>query len=396
MKITKSMLAIVTIICLGVLLAFLILQPGKSSQVGKSEESHEEGHHEDSGIHMSTDALRQADIQMAPIQPALLVQQLTLSGEITLNSDQLSHVIAPLSGTVSEVKKTLGAPVKKDELLAVVQSRELGELKANYIANSKRVDFAKTILSREESLWKKGISTQQEFITAKRAHVEATLDFDLATQKLRVLGLSAHQISRLAHDSGQLTRLEIRSPLSGTVVEKHLNMGEVKEGNAELFVVADMRNVWAMITVYAKDIATVRKGQTVMVQAPGQSVTQKGVISYISPMIDPKTRSTVARINLTNTNSLWQPGLYIQAKVTERQTQVPLAVKKEALQTIDGITSIFVQQGDEFKAVPVRTGREDASMIEIISGVTAGTVYVAKNAFILKAESKKSEAEHEH
>ncbi len=397
MTFNKQSIAIITIICGGALLAFLILQLGKSPQAIESEDHHEDEHQEHSAIHLSEEAIQQADIQTELVQPAILKQTVPLSGEITLNTDQLTHVVSPVEGMISEVKKTLGDSVKKGDLLAVLQSRELGELKATYLATLKRLEFEETLLTREEGLWKKGISTEQSFITAKKDQVEAVLAFDLAKQKLRVLGLSPAQMTGLKNQAdGNLTRLEIRSPLSGTVVEKHLSLGEVREANSELFVVADMSQVWANITLYTKDLDQVKKGQSVLVHYPDHAVTQTATISYISPIIDPKTRSTVARIKLVNQHGLWHPGLYIQVQITKKQIPVRLAVKKEAIQIIDGIPSLFIRDGDAFESVPITTGRQDTNQIEILSGVTTNTRYVTKNAFILKAEAKKSEAAHEH
>jgi cobalt-zinc-cadmium efflux system membrane fusion protein len=115
----------------------------------------------------------------------------------------------------------------------------------------------------------------------------------------------------------------------------------------------------------------------------------QGTLSYLAPIIGEQTRTTPARVVLSNTEGLWRPGLFVTGRITVENVSVPLRVTKEAVLILDGKPSVFVKVGDEFEPQPVTTGRVNDKYIEIVSGLTQGQIYVAKGAYILKLEANK-------
>lgn len=189
---------------------------------------------------------------------------------------------------------------------------------------------------------------------------------------------------------------EVRSLVSGTIIEKHITLGEFVRDDSDIYVVADLSSVWAIISVYAKYLPQIRPGLQVDLTASGVEETAGGVIDYVGPIIGEATRTGRARVVLPNPRGAWQPGLFVTAKVAVESVTLPLAVPDEALQSVGGEPSVFVRTSEGIEARAVRTGRSDGRTVEILEGLAAGETYVAANSFLLKAELGKSEAEHQH
>ena len=188
-----------------------------------------------------------------------------------------------------------------------------------------------------------------------------------------------------------LTEYEVRSLIDGTVVEKHLSLGEIVEDNSHGFVVADLSNVWAMLKLYQKDLAYVKTGQTVLISAGRDLPQSEGKIAYISPVIDELTRTAEARVVLGNPNGFWKPGLFVTGQITTSDINVDLAVPKTAVELYEGMLVVFVQTPVGFVPRAVKSGRTNETIVEIIAGLKPGDTYVSKGGFTIKAELQKGE-----
>ncbi len=189
---------------------------------------------------------------------------------------------------------------------------------------------------------------------------------------------------------------DVSSMIDGVVIEKHVALGEFVRDDADIFVVANLSSVWVNISVYARFLTDVKRGQKVRITTAGLGETAAGVIDYIGPIVGETTRTGVARVVLPNPERAWQPGLFVTAHIMVSEARVAVAAPDAAIQTIEGSDVVFVKTGDAFAARPVVTGRRSHELVEIVSGLTPGEVYVTEGSFIFKAEFGKSEAGHEH
>ncbi len=189
---------------------------------------------------------------------------------------------------------------------------------------------------------------------------------------------------------------DVVSMVDGTVIEKHVALGEFVRDDADIFVVADLSTVWINISVYARFLTDVRRGQRVRIASPGVDATTTATIDYVGPIVGESTRTGVARVVLANPDRIWQPGLFVTAHIAVSEAKVAVAVPDGAVQTLGGQDVVFVRRMNEFTARPVVVGRRGGEMIEIVEGLAPGEDYVADGSFIFKAELGKSEAAHEH
>jgi len=347
-------------------------------------------HDEERVVRLSDKEIDEFGIKIGTAQPGKLNTYITFPGEIVINADKLVHVVPRISGVVQEVFKNVGDHVRSGEVVAVLDSREIAEAKAIFLVARKRVGLAKAIYKREDNLWKQQISSEQDYLEAKQALAEARIELSLAERKLHNLGFSDKYISQLSDQKHiSLTRYEIISPHAGTVIEKHITLGEALDGEAGIYMIADMRNVWVDLKIYQKDLPFVEKGQSVLISAGHGIADATGEISYISPIVNEQTRTALARVILTNPDGRWRPGLFVNGKIKLKAIDLPLVVSKTALQMVEGKTSVFVKRSEGFEPKPVTTGRSDDTHIEIISGMTTGERYVMEGAFTLKSELQK-------
>ena len=351
----------------------------------------EEDKHEEEGVvKLSDKEMKEFGIVIDKAGPGKLSRYITLSGEIAINSDRMAHIVPRVGGVVRDVRKKLGDMVKKGEVMAVLESRELADAKAAFFAAKERRMLAETNFKREKALWEKKISSEQVYLNAKLALAETGIELRSSEQKLRALGFSDSDLSRLADaPDSTFTFYEITAPFGGTVIEKHITLGEVLKNDSEAYVIADLRSVWVNLDLYQKDLPLVKNGDTVIISAGSGIPDVTGKISYIGPIVREQTRTALARVVLPNKKSLLRPGLFINAKVTVEQVEVSLLVRKTAIQNIDNKPVVFILDEDGFEPRPVVVRRSDALNAEITSGITAGQQYVVKGAFTLKAQLAK-------
>jgi cobalt-zinc-cadmium efflux system membrane fusion protein len=398
-KTTIHWIPAVAVLALALFMAFATA----GCDTGVTEERHDEaeevdehaGHDhgadaEEAGLTLSSRDRADAGIELATAGHGRLNLHTRLLGEVRLNEERMSHVVPPVPGVVRAVSVRIGDEVRAGQLLAVLSSRELAEARAQYLGSRGRRELAVIAYEREKELWEREILAEQDYLDAKQALSEADIEFQTAEQTLHALGVSDDELSTLtaSHEAGALTRHELRAPISGTVIELHLALGETVGEDSDVLTIADLSTVWIDLDVPQIDLGSVREGQRITISASGIGIPDAtAVIDFVSPVIDEKTRTTLARVEIPNVGGHWRPGLFVTAHAASEQLEVPVMVPKDAVQSLEGETVVFVPEGDAFESVPVVLGRSNGTHVEIVSGLGQGERYVVEGAFALKAES---------
>jgi len=345
-------------------------------------------------VSMDDAMAKAAGIEVRVAGPARIRSTLQLQGEIQFNQDRVAHVVPRLAGVVTRSAKNLGDAVRKGELLAVLESQMLADLKSEHLATQGRLELALENFEREKRLWEEKVSARQDYLASRQTLAEAQIAHRNAEQKLLALGLTHERVMR--SDAGALTHFEIRSPIDGVVTEKHLGVGEAVKEDANIFTIADLSTVWAEMTIYPKDLASVRLGQKVVVRASALDAQAAGTVSYVGSLIGEQTRSAKARVTLPNPKRSWRPGLFVSVDLVQEETEVPVAVAVDAVQGHRDGKIVFGRFGEHFEARPVELGRGDGKLVEIVGGLAPGTPYAATGSFVLKADLGKAGASHDH
>ncbi len=186
----------------------------------------------------------------------------------------------------------------------------------------------------------------------------------------------------------------VTAPIAGVVTRRDAQPGQDTSGQS-LFAISDPSQIWAELSVFPRDLARLRTGQTVRLRGVDGTHRTRGEIVRITPAGIDERQALVAWVKLDETTS-WVPGLYVQAQVELGGNPAAVTVLADALQTHDGQRVVFVRNGDRYTAQPVDTGRDDGEYVEITAGLEVGTEYVSANSYLIKAELEKDGAGHDH
>lgn len=347
-------------------------------------------------ITLDAETMRDFGIEVAEAGSGDLAVYRRFPGEVVIDPDRLVHVVPRVSGVARQVDKNLGDAVLAGDVLAVLESRELAEVKSAYLVAMERVRLAETTFAREQKLWEESISSERDFLAARQQLAEITIEMRAAEQKVHALGFADAYLRTLTFDRDEyFTRYEMRAPSDGTVIEKHIAQGEFLKDETEVFVIADLCSVWVQLTVYQKDLAAVKLGQLVEITTENKPAVG-GVISYLSPVVDEETRTAIARAIIDNASGQWRPGSFVSGLVAVETRAVSVMVPRSALQTIDSRVVVFVATEEGFEPRDVRVGQTNEIYAEIVAGLVPGQRYVNRGGFTLKAQMGKGSLGDDH
>ena len=344
-------------------------------------------------IEMSDKKVARTNIEIKTAESAVIKPILQLPGQTAFNHHKIVRVVPRVPGIVDTVNRHKGEQVKKGEVLAVIESQMLAELRSQFLAAQRRLDLARITYEREKKLFQEKITAEQEYLTAQQLLNEAEILLDLAAAKLLVIG---ERPETAREKKNNLNLYEIRAPITGLLTTETLAQGSVLKEDTEMFTLVDISTMYAKLMVYPKDLNNIKLGQQATIQAVGQDISGEGIVSFISAFVNEQTRTTEARITLENTKGQWKAGMFIDASLLAEEIQTSVAISVDALQTLNDMTVVFGRYGNYFEARPVKLGRSDKKMVEVLNGLTAGEQYAAENSFVIKAELGKAGTSHVH
>ena len=385
---------IVIMLAVALALAAFVMLRDRAQPAGDEHDDHaeqteekQEAHADDGVIHFTPNQITVAGITVATAGPKHLDTFIRMPGQIALNEDRTAHVTPRAAGSVRDVGADLGQQVRKDQILASIASADIAGQRGALTAAQKRVDYARRIVATERTLWEEKITARQDLLKAEQELIEAEVARDTVRQQLQALGAGGGGASNL---------LAIRAPFDGIIVEKHITLGEVVGADTRVFTLTDLSTVWADVVVPARDLDIVRVGTTAVIRSIASSTTAPGKVSFVSSLVGEASRSAKARVVLANPGAAWRPGLAVNVDIVTGSSDVPVAVAREAIQTLDARQVVYKRVKEGFIAQPVSTGRSDGRFTEITAGLSAGDTYAASGSFTVKAEQGKGEASHEH
>jgi RND family efflux transporter MFP subunit len=324
-----------------------------------------------------------AEVTLTKVVRGDISSALTVSGTVAAMPNQDVKVSALVPGRISSMRVAEGDRVKEGELLATIDDHSYRDQLQQALAG---VDQAKANVEntgfnrkRNEDLYQRGIAAgkdKEDAVTAER----------VAEAALRQ-AQSAVALARL-----QLSRTEVKSPLSGTVVKRLMSVGEQVDGTGALpiFEIANTREAELFGNVPAVYLQKIRVGQTLPVQTeafPGKEFS--GRVVAISPAVDPATNVGLVRIRIGNAAGLLRLGMFLTVQVALEVHPRTLWVAPQAIyRNADAQPEIFRVHGDEAEALPVKLGIETHDRVELLSGAEEGEAVILNGAYGLGAKAK--------
>jgi len=396
-------------------------QKAGAAHVGDEHAGHGHAGEEHSDeVTLTPEAIERYGIKVEQASPRKLKPTFLAPARVAFNAEAMAHVGSPLPGRVVELRVRLGDIVSKGDVLLVVESPELGEAQSDFLqkrilaqAAVAAVDLAKNALERATRLYEqnKGIALDEvqkrevEFKSAQAAYQTGQSAAVVAENKLHLLGMHQAAVETLAETGEVNPRFTIVAPLAGRVVEREVTLGELVNPDKEaLIVLADTTTLWVLADVPEARLPEVTMGAPARLKSGAvNGHKHEGTVSYISPMVDPRTRSAQVRVAVQCEHGTLWPGMFVQVEITATDQANPdpppvIAVPEDALQTVGGLPSIFVPVANEpntFARRPVAIGKPVAGLVPVYSGLVEGESFVVSGSFILKAELGKATAEHQ-
>jgi cobalt-zinc-cadmium efflux system membrane fusion protein len=370
----------------------------ESGKEGSNEgkDGHDEHGGEVGSVKMAIETQKQNGVVIAEVKKQRLGGVISVTGKIEANADRIAHVSPRISGKIVAVKASLGDNVSAGQVMATLDSVELGEALNRYHQSRTKLALAQSNMDRIKALVEKKIAARKDILQAETDYKTAQTELHSDEERLSLYGVSASDLQSEGH---KRPLLPVRSPISGIITEKHAIVGELSDPSKSLYTVADLANVWVLVDINEKDLSRVARGQAAVVTVgafPDRKL--KGRITYIADLMNEATRTVKARIEVANPGRKLKPEMFANVELSLAADAPPVvAISEDALQDLDGRKVVFVAENEaEFAARQVQAGRAAGGLIEIVSGLKEGERYAVKGAFILKSELKKGEVVDEH
>jgi cobalt-zinc-cadmium efflux system membrane fusion protein len=372
----------------------MILYGIKEKPDHAADTHHEDVHEEADVVHLSAEAQQASGLEVLAAALEAFSAPIEATAAIELNGDRVAKISARTSGRLVKISASQGDAVRAGQALAWFDSPELGQAWAEYTKAKGRADLARKNLEREETLYEKKISPEKDVLRARQELAEAEADLAFAHEKFHLLGVDIDRFEN-KQERDQHPLIAVTSPISGSIIERAATQGEVVGPDKPLFTVADLSKLWVIIDLYEKDLGRVKSGTTVKVSTTAYAEKNfPGIISYVGEVMDEKTRTVKARVEVQNANRLLKPGMFaiVTIEVKGPQTQKAILVPDEAVQMAGDERFVFVRTGPEtFEKKEIKPGRIAGKRVEVVEGLAAGDQVVVRGMFTLKSELKKEE-----
>jgi membrane fusion protein, heavy metal efflux system len=335
---------------------------------------------EGKAIIFSQNFRERAGLITAPARRATLAPTVRVVGTVDFDPEHVAAVGTRIRGLVRRLAKLEGDRVKKGELLAEIESAELGEAQASVAMVGAQKKAAELNATRERDLSARKLSTAREAEVAEASLDEYRAMLAAAQQKVTALG---------GGTAGPFGVYMLRAPLDGTVVDRHILSGQSVEGNLVAYRIANLDHVWIELDVFERSLGHIRKGDAVEVRPTASPDTPiMGRVAYVGDAIDLSTRSARVRVKVDNAEHALRPGQSVTAIIRyEGREEAALLVPRQAIAFVDGKPTVFVLVApDRAVVTEVTLGPADEEAQAVTSGIEEGAAVVTSGVFALKSE----------
>ena len=347
-------------------------------------------------VALSEEQIDANDFGIREAGPGSVRSTLETRGKIILHPDKVAHVLPKIAGVAYQAYKNIGDSTNQNEVIASIESQEIAEVKANYLAALERNKLAESIFEKDKGLYDQKIIPEVEYLQTKSSLEETKINLNLSKQKLQAHGMTENDFCCLETEKlPDLRMYTIRSPISGTVLDRHFCTGEFVESTTPIYEIADLSTVWVEIGIFPKDLNKVKEGQFVEIVLPNDDMKDVAKIIYISPIIQNETIASKAVASLENAQKLWKPGSFVKVNIDAGSLSSNVVVPRTAVREMDGNSFVFVRIPEGFESRIVELGNGDKEHVQITSGLNPGEQYASSNTFLLKADLGKSEVEND-
>jgi cobalt-zinc-cadmium efflux system membrane fusion protein len=323
-------------------------------------------------------------VQVVTVEPTTLTRTLRLTGAVAYNAFATTPVITQVGGPVSRILAVPGQRVKAGQPMLEVSSPDYSQLLDAYLKAADSSRLADKNYARAQDLYQHHAIAERDLEQAESDRNQTQADLNAADQGMKILGIKNPADLAKAPSSAQIPVL---APIGGEVVERLVSPGQVVQaGQTQAFTISDLSTVWVLANVYQADLAFVRSGDDVVVQTDAYPDSFHGRISYVSPALDPNTRTLQARIVVDNPGGRLKRDMYCTVTVTAGSISNAVAVPDSAVLRDDN-NQPFVYVGvgaNQFGRRGVEIGQSQNAQTQILKGISVGERVVGDGSLFLQ------------
>lgn len=436
--------AVTLVMALIVIVAVALLLRRNSAKQPPANVTAEKAERSPSEVKLSVEALKAAGIEIEGVTQRPAVALLKVTGTVETNPQQTQQTTMLVSGRVERVNVVIGDRVRAGDLLAIVSSPEVAELhgklreaetrlklaernlarvqrsenRVAVLQAKAKLDESEATLKRTKRLIELGVGAGKDLIASETAYKTAKAEYDFQSNislnrevqqaqaevetatvdvghiRQRLVTLGAH-LSEREHDDPKedISRVNVRAPVSGTVTERLINAGAGIQAGTPLFTIANISTVWVIASVPEAQLGSLRIGTAAEVRlAAGDGGALAGRINYIDPRLNEETRTGRVRVELPNPGERLKSGMFVEVGFqagTSAASGQELVVPSSAVQRIGERTVVFIPKEDEpgsFAVRDVELGAIVDGYQRLLSGLQVGERVVTKGSFTLKTQ----------
>ncbi len=352
-----------------------------SKSAGTAKQKEEGG---EKRLVLSADEIKKAGITLKSLKLEDRPEYVSVTATIQPNRNKLAYISPRIPGRIVKVGVEVGDVVRKGQVLAVLDSVELGEARSAYLQAASEEAVARAGFERAQRLQADNIIPEKDYLRARAEHEKAKASLRAASDKLRMVGVEPDKLT------GSVFPLV--APFAGSVIEKHAVLGALREPEEIVFTVADLSVLWVEADLAESDLSKVKNSALASVTVaayPGEVFN--GRLVYVSSVMDKETRTVKARIEVPNRDGRLKPEMFATATIYTAFNEKVLLVPENAVVLVQGQATLFVAEEGGYEARPVEIGERRNGLAIIKSGVIAGENVVVSGAYALKARLLKSQ-----
>ena len=323
-------------------------------------------------------------VQVVTVEPVKLPRVLRLTGAVAYNAFNTTPVITQVGGPVSRILVVPGERVKKGQPLLEVSSPDYSLLYAAYLKARDTLRVTDKNYARAQDLYAHHAIAERDLLQAESDRIQAQADLNAALLGLKILGIPNPDDLAKAPSSAEIPLL---APIGGEIVERDVAPGQLLQaGLTQAFIISDMSSVWVLANVYQSDMAEVHVGDQVAVQTDSYPDKFQGKISFMSPALDPNTRTLQARIIVENPGEKLKNNMYVTATVKAGVEQNAIAVPDASvLRDDENQPFVYVATAsNQFGRRAVEIGQSQAGKTQILKGLSPGDRVVGDGGLFLQ------------
>ncbi len=391
-----------------------LLAENNADQLGGDHDAKPAAAAHDESVTLPVAALGRFGIATEAVKAQVVAEPILSPGWAIYDPDGEALAVTPAAGRVTRLAVGLGSLVAAGDILAEITSPVFVEAQNSYILKRAASMTAALAVEQAQRSVDRGQQTgdglslaeqdrrASELRLAQVAMKAAQAEVVAAANTLRLLAGKGLDLEKLAADGMASVTLTIRAPASGTIVDRGAVLGQqVTPEGVPLFTLADIFRLWVVVQIPEALLKGVYTGNPVELTGFNGERLAHGVITHLTPEIDPHTRTSRARVRVQGAHTL-RPGMYVQAAIIpgDAANAAPvLAVPESALTVFEGKSVVFLEtrQGDSavYRPRPVNVGPVQGGYVPVLSGLIAGDIVVVNGTFLLKADLGKEGAAHE-